>query len=1846
VRSLLRKSIALTVLLTYSSTQVVLGSWTRSGGLSLSGAPVALPKESKADLSPILRALPRTVGAVRKIFPQRGRGRVVIHIQDVHRNQEAQANISAAVQALIDNKIVDMVALEAAFTPLNFSWYRAYRFKDVVKAVADYLLRENRISGPVYAALTSSAAIPRFVGIDEKARYDANVEAYRKSAPLISSYKKIVEAKARALEKAKATTFNPALRNFDAHLQAYRNGSLAWEEYVRFLANQTQHVSPNVNNFLGALDLERKINFAQAESSRTRLLSRLASKLNKAETENLLRYTRYVLLSKKLDVDALLKETADLEKELYRSLAKNDEERRLIQQSRLNFLVSRLLDFSLTKQEWADYEQTVHGDYLGKSLRSFEDFYREAQARDQAMAKNLDKAMTAANSKVAVVVTGGFHAEGMLRYLHAMGMTVISYVPKISKVDDARGAASLSAFAREKTPLDKLFAGEQLFLGANPAQISHADQLSETAAIVFHPGYQPILRGLHLSGKKQNEATTTDSDGIVMTVAAERMGKELKINRVEVESKDTSPDFTLDLLMQAIVSLTIVSYFWTNILSWLNTPWPKQAALHLPGMNPSPVFVTIPVLLLVVGMSVVDNLKGAGNGDPAPDSAVKRLRHALANETRPDRRNLLMQKLSSIDSPEAVDVLAAQIRRRRVADPDEITRNEAMAIKALLFAKTPGALERLATFVLSPDDVKNSPLSKEQLSKEEMDSLVDISELVDRRLYTDHTDLIQKMLNSFELKFLLAKRDGLSRAVLSAIEDRFADAAGAVEKLARLQNGGPGLNPFVAESAAIGISNVRNVSEIPALLRLLQSHNDRMVWGAATALGYTGDVEVVASLLPVLKHRNFQVRQTVGQSIYKLRSPIRKEEDMGLYHMFVHELPSAKPPASGRMSFWNGMGGIAYSPLTKPLVERLRVRIEQIIANMPRPLVRRMQDHFIAKRLSWEIQLDPALPDSVIEHSDHALLLHLGRDVIDGGNIDGLALMNFIAECLVAQFLPEYDRLVKRGVSNENAYLKIEVLKRILNHKDNLAFSYIAPDWDMRSPSDQQILKAKYKNIYSNVLHSETHLGQWHIFQAIRTDRDPLFVVGSYIYLLEKKHPDLDAHDYARIFESVAAFDVLPQVSFARLGSVVTDFLRSEEDEWDEFAETSEYPFYFNSSAYLSDIRDMLFKTTLQNNFYTAIAALLRHFLPWDKADINHEVLRLLEKRTFESADRRAAIADAITELLTRTLGSAALGALKQCFIHGGGPFRLYFDLIADLPEGVDADAYAYMRPPHEVEEAQEYDEMATLPVSDDPNDWVRHLFPLDAPAGAVRSSVVRKNKFSKRYQPIINSEGHPDLPVRPYEKDRRAQQEEQRRTGLPPQIKNYHGGDPINAGVIGNDGNGSERDIDRFLKEYPGHPADSRTALMELFQTMGREDLANDLARLEELLMRKVLFVEDIPVIARLATNPSGNHDDALRDIESLLTSQYRKEELRAPLLMRGDLNGFLWKLVQNLNDRSLAISGIRKCLQSGLSRQDVDGILTPLSRYPNIGRFFLTLGFLFLDGKIEKEDVAKLFYPLFKENPEISYLNYAVTTGLLENDAVGKDGFVEFVRPFLIPGGEMYLDEVLLQLNILMTERSDYWSPREIMEYIRPLAEAGKNHVELLVRSLGEAVDGGILEKEDVPNFILPIVHALGENIDNALYDYRSDHEPGIPVQATDFLQSRMFRVAVARHRDHPTVEAVNRDLVVPLIETVLSGPPKHVDSEKLIETRDSLLGAPLEILNLIADFFNADFSKEHRIDLVRKLVATGSPIAKRALDAELRISQDAEMTAAIREAVANPRRLFGLQSRKDRREIDGAS
>lgn len=81
-------------------------------------------------LGDILSAIPGQYGSVREISIPRGAvsGPVVVHIQDVHLNEEAQNNIAAILKSLTDQKKAGLIALEGAFEPLNnaFEMHRPF----------------------------------------------------------------------------------------------------------------------------------------------------------------------------------------------------------------------------------------------------------------------------------------------------------------------------------------------------------------------------------------------------------------------------------------------------------------------------------------------------------------------------------------------------------------------------------------------------------------------------------------------------------------------------------------------------------------------------------------------------------------------------------------------------------------------------------------------------------------------------------------------------------------------------------------------------------------------------------------------------------------------------------------------------------------------------------------------------------------------------------------------------------------------------------------------------------------------------------------------------------------------------------------------------------------------------------------------------------------------------------------------------------------------------------------------------------------------------------------------------------------------------------------------------------------------------------------------------------------------------------------------------------------------------------------------------------------------------------------------------------------------------------------
>lgn len=440
----------------------------------------------------------------------------VIHIQDIHQNEEAQRNISAALESFIRDRGIQTVALEGAFDAIDVSAYRLPSAASAVKTVANYLLKSGRISGPVYSALTFPQATPALIGIDDKKLYRANVQAYRDSTAQLTAVRDYVNHQHQKLSQEKARLFTIELKTFDRVVESYRSrniGPAAFSGAAALIVSDLKDF-PAVKTFLETHRLERSLDFQAVDRQRRRLMEQLAQQLpppqvaelmasahryraglltHTAFYENLQRlchrarlslkdtpaveaYIRYAQLSDAVRGEALSTELPLLEQAAYHRLSLTLDHEKLVAESRRLHLQKRLIEFSLTRAEWEEYRK-IHPEVdTASRFFSFEEFYRKAEERDHAMAQNFLKNGYRRNG-TSVLVTGGFHSKGINRILSDAGFTVIPFVPKISRIDFAGGTTYLTAFAQEKTPLDRLFEGDRLFLaknplGANPESIS------------------------------------------------------------------------------------------------------------------------------------------------------------------------------------------------------------------------------------------------------------------------------------------------------------------------------------------------------------------------------------------------------------------------------------------------------------------------------------------------------------------------------------------------------------------------------------------------------------------------------------------------------------------------------------------------------------------------------------------------------------------------------------------------------------------------------------------------------------------------------------------------------------------------------------------------------------------------------------------------------------------------------------------------------------------------------------------------------------------------------------------------------------------------------------------------------------------------------------------------------------------------------------------------------------------------------------------------------------------------------------------------------------------------------
>lgn len=231
------------------------------------------------------------------------------------------------------------------------------------------------------------------------------------------------------------------------------------------------------------------------------------------------------------------------------------------------------------------------------------------------------------------------------------------------------------------------------------------------------------------------------------------------------------------------------------------------------------------------------------------------------------------------------------------------------------------------------------------------------------------------------------------------------------------------------------------------------------------------------------------------------------------------------------------------------------------LSEMPKGIVDALKRHLRDFGLKMNLIFTPNQSVSTIDYtSEGDIAIYFGRDVYDGIHLDDLALRDLLASAIViAGLQTKYRGLATDAPHNENAWLKLEVIKGLLNYRARLPLYHRlinrynwSPDkyWGRLSPSAQRELSARYNSDLDRFTQGLSSILSWNLFVNVMDDADPAFMIANYLQILQKD-PGMPTTEPAvsdmieRLIERVEQADVPRRVSFAHLRNVMKEFFYS-----------------------------------------------------------------------------------------------------------------------------------------------------------------------------------------------------------------------------------------------------------------------------------------------------------------------------------------------------------------------------------------------------------------------------------------------------------------------------------------------------------------------------------------------------------------------------------------------------------------------------------------------------------------------------------------------------------------------------
>lgn len=447
---------------------------TAPGSVPLSAAsPVqaAAPKAFPKKISEV--SLPKTLGEIESVWQSGKDGPAAVLIQDAHGVSEAQRQTEKIIEYLQSEYGLAFVGTEGAAGKFDAQIFKSFPDKDQLDQVFERYYDSGELTGAAGAAVFSPYP-SEYNGLEDWKSYEEGFSFFARAA----SEEQVLLARlsewSRKIRETKKKEFSSQLLKTDQALEAFEKNQEDLLKVLPLLAETEKPPAGSSVELLLQNDADGSGAFGEEVSKAAAEVqldveSQPGKKQEAAEfhrrlqgyrtgTEPVESFALYLLEIKPglkfsphlassiesqkklrdLEGTKFFEEFRTYSSRVMKKLLQTGRQREIYAEGRQCMLLEKLAKLELSRAEWQELSGWKgRAAEWRQAFRFHEAFYRNARAREEALAGNFEKKLVSKKLAAGVLIAGGFHAEGLEEQFKKRGISYVRVRPAMHSLPDA-----------------------------------------------------------------------------------------------------------------------------------------------------------------------------------------------------------------------------------------------------------------------------------------------------------------------------------------------------------------------------------------------------------------------------------------------------------------------------------------------------------------------------------------------------------------------------------------------------------------------------------------------------------------------------------------------------------------------------------------------------------------------------------------------------------------------------------------------------------------------------------------------------------------------------------------------------------------------------------------------------------------------------------------------------------------------------------------------------------------------------------------------------------------------------------------------------------------------------------------------------------------------------------------------------------------------------------------------------------------------------------------------------------------------------------------------------------------